>query len=69
MNGFLSRFVIEKIHNEEFLQKLYRDTPEGHVRRAIVDNITDKEFLRFIYNNDMDIGIVNQAFTLLGDDF
>ena len=61
--------AIEKISNEEFLKDLYHKTPEGHIRRAIVNKITDKEFLLFVYNNDADISISKQAFTLLGDDF
>ena len=61
--------AVEKIHNQEFLKDLYHKTPEGHIRRAIVDRITDREFLLFVYNNDADISISKQAFSLLGDDF
>ena len=60
--------VIEKINNQEFLKELYRDTPEGHIRRAIVDKITDKEFLYFIYSNDPEISISIQALNLWDGD-
>jgi hypothetical protein len=60
--------AIEKISNQEFLKNLYFDTPEGHVRLAIINKIEDKEFLRFVYANDMDIGVSNQALALLGEE-